>query len=283
MLFSVFSGNLTLIGLSRIHPQIISTSHKELFKYSKPGVLSLGMISKQGQQPVDQETADKIYLQSKRFYSDIQILLYAVNNTYVTMARNSDMQTENKVQQSKDNEKESTEETSNNSQVQIFCEQDETNTTNMETVFHANEAGSTHSETGDSEDTCAYNESLVQYEKKLTYLNKAIEERPTSLLYSRRSTTNLKLERYNEALHDINKAIEIDHNKTSLFSKRATIYILTAQYEKALSDLNVVISTTPSEIIFRKRAALYALIGKNEEALNDLVTAESFNTMKAKN
>lgn len=77
-----------------------------------------------------------------------------------------------------------------------------------------------------------------EYEKSLTYLNKAIDLDPNeAFALSNRSYTLLKLGRAKEALKDIEKSIKLFPGNSFAYRNRALIYFEMGEKEKACADL----------------------------------------------
>lgn len=77
-----------------------------------------------------------------------------------------------------------------------------------------------------------------EYEKSLTYLNKAIDLDPNgAYALSNRSYTLLKLGRAKEALKDIEKSIKLSPGNSYAYRNRALIYFEMGEKEKACADL----------------------------------------------
>lgn len=76
MLFSVFKGDLTTIGLSKINPsRQIEKNVEEMFKYEKPGLISVSSLIH-----IEGYTAneiDMLYIRRRNLSFDLQILLWA--------------------------------------------------------------------------------------------------------------------------------------------------------------------------------------------------------------
>jgi tetratricopeptide (TPR) repeat protein len=89
-------------------------------------------------------------------------------------------------------------------------------------------------------------------------------------LYLRGRTYRKNLERYEDALKDLNQAIEFNPNFISAISERGEAYHQVGQYEKALRDFNHVIELKSKHPwAFGCRGNTYLMLGLNNEALMD--------------
>jgi tetratricopeptide (TPR) repeat protein len=97
--------------------------------------------------------------------------------------------------------------------------------------------------------TCYYNRATAKSKigmnkEAIKDLNRAIEYQPISthyLLYGLRAIEYYKLEQYDDALKDYNKAINLNPNYINLYLCRADVYTKLKEYEKAISDFDKVI------------------------------------------
>lgn len=112
---------------------------------------------------------------------------------------------------------------------------------------------------------------LHRYEEALIEFNRAIELNPSSSpVYTNRGGAYFKLNRYQEALSDINHALEIDSANAVAYSHRGLVYSALQQFEDALVDHNHALELNPfSAYIYNKRGSTYKEIGRYEEALID--------------
>lgn len=94
-------------------------------------------------------------------------------------------------------------------------------------------------------------------------------------LYLQRGLTLLELEKFEDALSDLDKAYELDKaNRNAVLVCRGRAYTGLKQYDKALSDLNSAIETDPKFVLaFISRADCELSKGDKEKAINDLEQA----------
>jgi tetratricopeptide (TPR) repeat protein len=103
-------------------------------------------------------------------------------------------------------------------------------------------------------------------------------------LYLQRGLTYLELEKYEEALTDLNKAYELDKaNKPAILVCRGRALSGLGKYERALSDLDTAISEDPKFVLaYISRADTYLSKGEDDKALDDLNRALALDPKQAK-
>jgi tetratricopeptide (TPR) repeat protein len=75
------------------------------------------------------------------------------------------------------------------------------------------------------------------------------------------------MERYDDALADLNRAIELNPDQAWVIGIRGETYRLMERYDDALADLNRAIELNPSDDAYTaKRAEIHRLVGKGEDA-----------------
>ncbi|MDJ0672705.1 MAG: tetratricopeptide repeat-containing serine protease family protein, partial [Microcystis sp. M53598_WE2] len=114
-----------------------------------------------------------------------------------------------------------------------------------------------------------------KYELALDDYNKAIELNPNHAnAYNNRGNLYYDLQKYDLALADYDKAIEINPNFAILYSNRGGVYYNQQKYELALSDYNQAIDINPNDAkAYLGRGGLYAILGQPEKAKIDLQQA----------
>ena len=76
--------------------------------------------------------------------------------------------------------------------------------------------------------------------------------------------------RYDEAIEECNKAIELDPNYALAYFNRGAAYINKGQYDLAIADCNKAIELDPNNAkAYANRAYAYKLQGKKAEAIAD--------------
>jgi hypothetical protein len=125
---------------------------------------------------------------------------------------------------------------------------------------------------------------IEEYEKSLESYNKIIAELEQSpfiqddddplQFYSNRAFVNIALEKYDEAIIDYNRAIEIENDNAFYYNGRAQAYYLIEKYAEALFDMSQAISLDDSVSWFwERRAAIFNELGKNEQSSYDTFRA----------
>jgi serine/threonine protein kinase len=96
----------------------------------------------------------------------------------------------------------------------------------------------------------------------------------TAVDYSNRGKTYAELGRHEEALNDLNKALEIDASLAMSYSNRGGIYHAPGRHEDALADFNKAVRIDASlAFAYCNRGVTYDKIGRHREALADYTRA----------
>jgi len=124
-----------------------------------------------------------------------------------------------------------------------------------------------------------YAKSGNDYNKALDDFNKAIAlDINYAAAYVNRGNIYLKLGKFQEAINDCNKAIELetDNSKEAFlpYYNRGLAYMNLGEPEKAFDDYNKVITLAPENTpenteAYAKRGLLYSQLGKPQEAIRD--------------
>jgi tetratricopeptide (TPR) repeat protein len=114
--------------------------------------------------------------------------------------------------------------------------------------------------------------NLKRYDNALVDLNRAIELEPSfAAAYVNRGATYSELHRYDEALADLDRAIRLDRTLTHAYANRGTAYEGLGRYEEALVDYGTAIELNPTFAGFYSiRGHTYSRLAHYEEALTDL-------------
>ena len=80
--FFFFLGDLTLIGISKVKYDDVDEKTKQLYKYEKPGLVSVGSLFKISGK--DETDVDKMYLKTRSVVLDLNILFYLTTHMLVT-------------------------------------------------------------------------------------------------------------------------------------------------------------------------------------------------------
>jgi tetratricopeptide (TPR) repeat protein len=109
------------------------------------------------------------------------------------------------------------------------------------------------------------------YKNNLTLFSDVIEKNPTSWLsYTNRAMEYMDLGKYDLALVDMEKALDIHPNKSDAFSNRAQLRQLGGDYQGALEDFTRAIKLAPWRFdALLNRSDLYLLLEQYDLALHD--------------
>ncbi|NJN86577.1 MAG: tetratricopeptide repeat protein [Leptolyngbyaceae cyanobacterium SL_7_1] len=116
---------------------------------------------------------------------------------------------------------------------------------------------------------------MKRYEEALQDFNRAIELDPEyAWAIAHRGVTYRVIKRYDEALRDLNCAIELDPKYDWAIANRGETYRLMKRYEEALQDFDRAIELNPElDWAIGSRGQTYLLIGRYQEALIDFSRA----------
>jgi tetratricopeptide (TPR) repeat protein len=80
--------------------------------------------------------------------------------------------------------------------------------------------------------------------------------------------------RWEEAIAEYNKAIELDPNLAIVYNNRGAAYFETGQYDLAIADFNKAIELDPNlAMAYANRALAYTILGMDTEAEQDVEIA----------
>jgi len=118
-----------------------------------------------------------------------------------------------------------------------------------------------------------------RYEEALTDFTRAIEVAPNlTWAIADRGETYQLMRRYEEALTDLTRAVDLNPHLTSAITDRGETYRLMERYEEAVADLNRAIEINPGyAFAIRSRGETYRQMKRYEEALTDLNRAIEIN------
>ncbi len=116
------------------------------------------------------------------------------------------------------------------------------------------------------------------YEQAVSDLNVAIQaEINLPDAYAFRGWAYAQMKQFEPALKDLNQALALESNHASAYSKRGVIYIQLQQHEAALADLNRALEISPELAdAYDHRGKLYFLLKQYEQAVNDWTQAIRF-------
>jgi tetratricopeptide (TPR) repeat protein/S1-C subfamily serine protease len=111
---------------------------------------------------------------------------------------------------------------------------------------------------------------LKRYDEGLAAINKAIELAPRAAWYGNRGTLYYNQQKYELALADFSKAIELNRNDAKAYTNRGNLYSNQQKYELALADYNKAIEINPKLAeAYYNRGILYSNQQKYDLALAD--------------
>lgn len=113
---------------------------------------------------------------------------------------------------------------------------------------------------------------MERYQDKLAELNRAIEQNPDDTrAIAQRGETYRQMEHFDAALADFDRAIELNPDYIWAIAHRGETYYQMKRYEDALNDFNRAIELNPDYIwAIAHRGVTYEYMRRCEEALSDL-------------
>ncbi len=82
MYAAVLRGDLTLIGISLLNYDRASNERKQMYRFEKPGLVSIGRLFKiEGK---NEEDVDRMYLKTRSIVLDVSIFFYLIKQVLVT-------------------------------------------------------------------------------------------------------------------------------------------------------------------------------------------------------
>ena len=114
---------------------------------------------------------------------------------------------------------------------------------------------------------------LARYDEALIDLTKAISlaRKPTFRFYANRAFVLVKMNRFNDALKDYTRAIELNQESAEVYYNRGNLYARLGFYVEALNDFSnaIRLSPFPNYDYYHNRSVIYNRLGYNEYALRD--------------
>jgi tetratricopeptide (TPR) repeat protein len=103
-----------------------------------------------------------------------------------------------------------------------------------------------------------------KFDEAISDYNKALELDPNySLAYTNRGSAYLKKYQFDKAMADYNRALELDPSNAAAYFNRGLVYEIRGEHDKAESDLNMVIQiATDPELVEKAHRILNDIIGK---------------------
>lgn len=112
-------------------------------------------------------------------------------------------------------------------------------------------------------------------EKDVKYYSKKIKSEPNDYKnYFERGTASFKLYDYENALNDLNRAIELNNKYSDAYANRGAVYYALGQIQNAMNDYNIALELNPnSAILFYNRGVMHYELNDINSAIADLKTA----------
>jgi tetratricopeptide (TPR) repeat protein len=122
--------------------------------------------------------------------------------------------------------------------------------------------------------------ALEKYEEALADFSRALELNPEeAAYYSNRSKAYFQLEKYEEALADYSRAIELNPEEADYYSDRGRAYRQLKKYEEALVDFNRALELDPElEWAYARRGLTYLWLRNEKQAIADYTSSWELNT-----
>lgn len=112
------------------------------------------------------------------------------------------------------------------------------------------------------------------YEDALVWFHKALDTDPAkAIAYQNRAECYLKLKKPNQALEDIDHAIQLSPNEPNLYAAKVRILSELQQFASALDYASALINHTPNAKNFAIRAKLHGMMGDKPNAIRDWESA----------
>ena len=124
--------------------------------------------------------------------------------------------------------------------------------------------------------------NLGKYDKAIEDFNKAIELNPDlAVAYYNRGNTYVELGEYDRAIKDYDKAIELNKDYAVAYNNRGFAYVGLGKYNRAIEDFNKAIKLNPDDAkAYYNRGLAYAELGEHERAREDMLRAGNLFTNK---
>lgn len=109
------------------------------------------------------------------------------------------------------------------------------------------------------------------YQRAIEELSRGIQYRRTSENYLDRAAAYLLLDQYDNALEDLNIALELKPNSVEVLSNRGLAYFKLNRLDSALVDFSNAIAQQPNDpILYANRGEVYAKLNHLDAAYDDL-------------
>ena len=116
---------------------------------------------------------------------------------------------------------------------------------------------------------------LERWDEAIADYGRAIElDQNYADAYNGRAWSYCQIGKFAEAVVDADKALELKPNEANYFDTRADAFIGLKRYEEALADLNNAIKLSPEGWLFHKRGEVYKTMGDETKAQADFAKAK---------
>ena len=125
---------------------------------------------------------------------------------------------------------------------------------------------------------------LGKFEDAIQNYDKAIEldSNVNSVYYYNRGNAYFSLGKFEEAIQDYNKAIDLNPNDDLSYSNRGNAYFSLGKFEDAIQDYNKAIDLNPNDdLSYNNKGDAYFSLGKFEDAIQDYNKAIDLNPNNA--
>ena len=125
---------------------------------------------------------------------------------------------------------------------------------------------------------------LGKFEDAIQNYDKAIEldSNVNSACYYNRGTAYFSLGKFEDAIQDYNKAIDLNPNDDLSYSNRGNAYFSLGKFEDAIQDYNKAIDLNPNDdLSYNNKGNAYFSLGKFEDAIQDYNKAIDLNPNNA--
>lgn len=128
------------------------------------------------------------------------------------------------------------------------------------------------------------NYDLNNCDDALSDVNKAIELNPNDLTaYIHRATYNTDMKKYDFAMADYSKIIELNPNNAKAYNGRANICLIQKEFSKALEDADKAIRLEPANYIFHiTKGQIFKSMKMYLEAIYEFSISQSLNEKESK-
>lgn len=112
--------------------------------------------------------------------------------------------------------------------------------------------------------------SKGNYEKAVEYYSLHLQKHSSPEAYNNRGNAYIDLKKYNEAIADFTKALELKPDYAEAYLNRGTVYDELKKYNEAIADYSKAIELKPDyDLAYNDRGLTYYHLQKYEEAIDD--------------